>query len=149
MNKEALRLAYILISITLFLPVLAWPLPMLLFDNPMLAKVIEPAWFLSSVVLLICAISMDSMLYIISDRKQAFDAMLWVAIPAMLALYAFQNQNNTWMIALIFLAHSFRSAFPLLQKRENQKLWWLWLAWCRDTTAAVTILLWLSNWKTF
>jgi len=137
-----LRTAYILIHTILFLPVLLWPLPTVIFNNPMLHDIFIPTWLTCIVIQLLVATSMDSMLYPISNFKQAIDATLWVALMAMLSVSTLQKDESAWMFGVLFLAHSLRSAAKLIQAGKQQEAWWLWLAWGRDITTAIVIFIW-------
>ena len=144
MDKKHQQLGYILISIAMYLPVLLWPLPLVLYDNPMLAENIAPTWFLSSALFLLCVVSMDSMLYVFNKQKHALDAMIWVSMFTLMAVFAFQNQHNIWFIAILFFTHALRSGYLLLIGGNNH--WWLWTAWTRDISTAITILMWIDVW---
>lgn len=139
-----LRLAYILISVVLFLPVLLWPLPILIFENPMLADLLLPTWLLCVALLLITSVTMDSMLYGLSNFKQVIDATLWVSFFAMIIISTLQKQDNAWLLGVFFLIHSLRAAFFLLKLADKKKDWWLWLSWGRDTITATIIFFWVT-----
>jgi len=144
-----LRLAYILISVIMFLPVLLWPVPILLSNNPMLPEALKSTWFLSAVLLLTTAVCMDTILYGISSIKQAIDATLWITLFSIIAVSALQNQHNIWIISILFLTHALRSANHLLNTQKTSDMWWLWLAWSRDMLAAVSILIWCALWSIY
>ncbi|MDQ6977807.1 MAG: hypothetical protein Q9M75_06815 [Ghiorsea sp.] len=137
-----LRLAYILIHTVLFLPVLLWPLPTLIYNNPMLHDIFIPTWLICIVIQLLIAVGMDSMLYQVSSFKQALDTTLWVALMAMLSVSTLQKDESAWVFGILFLIHSLRAAFKLIQTENPQTSWWLWLAWGRDITSAIVILFW-------
>lgn len=139
-----LRLTYILISLIMFLPVLLWPVPVLLSYNPMLPEALKPTWFLSAVLLLTTAVCIDTILYGISNIKQAIDATLWITLFAMISIASLQNQYNIWFIAILFLIHSLRSANHLFSAQKRSGMWWLWLAWSRDTLTALSIFIWYA-----
>lgn len=139
-----LRLAYILIHTVLFLPVLLWPLPTLIFNNPMLHDIFIPTWFICIIIQLLVAVGMDSMLYQVSSFKQALDTTLWVALMAMLSVSTLQKDESAWIFGILFLIHSLRSASKLIQAEKHPSSWWLWLAWGRDITTAFTFFVWLS-----
>ncbi len=132
----------------LMMPVLLWPLPVLIYDNPMLADVLVPTWLLCSTYLLFSAVVMDSMLYGISSLKQAVDATLWVILFALLTIVAVQSPGGSWLLAMLFALHSFRSAYRLCWQQESQA-WWLWTAWIRDVIAALTLLVWSILWPVY
>ncbi len=140
--KKHLRLAYILTHTVLFIPVLLWPLPTLIFQNPMLYDIFIPTWLTCIVIQLLVAVAMDSMLYQVSSFKQALDATLWVSLMAMFSVSTLQKHESAWVLGVLFLIHSFRAAYKLMQADHQQTSWWLWLAWGRDMTSAVIILFW-------
>jgi len=140
--KKHLRLAYILTHTVLFIPVLLWPLPTQIFQNPMLYDIFIPTWLTCIVIQLLVAVAMDSMLYQVSSFKQALDATLWVALMAMFSVSTLQKHESAWVFGILFLIHSLRAAYKLMQADHQQTTWWLWLAWGRDITSAIIILLW-------
>ncbi len=142
MPKKHVRVAYILTHTVLFVPVLLWPLPTLIFQNPMLYDIFIPTWLTCIVIQLLVAVAMDSMLYQISSFKQAIDATLWVSLMAMFSISTLQKDESAWVFGILFLVHSLRSASKLMQTGQTQTSWWLWLAWGRDITSAIIILLW-------
>lgn len=134
-----LKSAYIAINIILIAPVILWPLPTLFFDNPMLTDAIIPKWHLSIIILLIAATVMDSMLYSINNTRQVIYTTLWIFVVSILSL---KYQDNTWLLALLFLAHSFRTAYDIML--DKQDYWWLKLSWARDIIASLWLLFWLT-----
>lgn len=141
-TPKHLRVAYILIHTVLFIPVLLWPLPTLIFQNPMLYDIFIPTWLTCIVIQLLVATVMDSMLYQISNFKQAVDATLWVALMAMFSISILQQHKSAWIFGILFLIHSLRAASKLMQSQHQQTSWWLWFAWGRDITSAIIILAW-------
>ncbi len=116
-----------------------WPLPTLFFNNPMLIDAIIPKWHLSIIILLIAATVMDSMLYTINNTRQVIYTTLWIFVVSILSL---KYQDNTWLLALLFLAHSFRALPSLLLSMEHHA-WWTFNAWARDILVASVLFLWL------
>jgi hypothetical protein len=106
----------------------------------MLNEYILPKWSMSMVILLVAAVVMDGVLASFNDQKKITRAILWVAI---MNLLIFQTQNQAWLLAILFLLHSFRSAYFLFTRQEK-KCWWTNLAWLRDITAACSIFFWLN-----
>jgi len=144
-TQQHLRLGYILISIMMLMPILIWPVPMLLFDNPMLPEKLAPSWFLSIALCLLVIVSIDTMLYGIASFKQAIDATLWVSIAAICTMPAVQDQSIV-LFALFFGVHALRSGCRLFM---HQTHWWLWLAWSRDTAIVFTLLLYRNLWISY
>jgi len=142
------KLAYLLTSVILAMPVLLWPLPIFFFDNPMLADVLTPTWLLCSALLLVAAVVIDTVLYGISSFKQAIDATLWIVIFAVLSISAVQSQGGSWVLAMLFALHATRSGHRLFLHTQPQQ-WWLWISWSRDTSAAHILLVWGSVWGVY
>ena len=151
MNKPHLRSAYILISFIMFMPVLFWPVPLLLYDYPVVTatNILKPTWFLSISLLLMTVVSIDSILYGIKSRTQAIFAMLWISTLAMISIIALQNNNHSWLLAVLFLTHSFRSGYRLFFIQKKVPVWLLGLAWGRDITTSLTIFFWLLIFPNF
>jgi len=139
-----LKRAYILIHIVLFLPVLLWPLPIVIFGNPMLADRLFPTWMLCVAVQLMVTVGMDSMLYRVSSFKQGIDTALWVSLFAIFTISTLQRHESAWLFGVLFLIHSFRAAYPLLKAQPSANHWWLSLAWLRDITTTFIIFFWLN-----
>jgi len=106
----------------------------------MMTEAIFFKWHLSMVILLIASVAMDSMLYSIKNNNQVISATLWLFAASMLSI---QHQDDAWLLALLFLAHSFRSGFRLTSK-NNVKEWWLNIAWSRDIGTAIAMMTWLK-----
>jgi len=140
-TPKYLKVAYILTHTVLFLPVLLWPLPTLIFQNPMLYDIFIPTWLNCIVIQLLVAVAMDSMLYKVSSFKQALDTTLWVALMTMFSISTLQKHESAWVFGILFLVHSLRAASKLMRS-EQQTSWWLWLAWGRDMASAIVILVW-------
>jgi len=136
-----LKTVYIFISIILFMPILIWPIPMLIYHNPVLNEFILPKWSMSMILLLVTSVVMDSLLYCIREPQKITNAIIWVAAISLLIL---QNQNQVWFLALLFLLHSFRAAYILLQHKETS-YWWSTFSWGRDITTACIIFLWQAT----
>jgi len=101
-----------------------------------------PTWLTCIVIQLLVAAAMDSMLYQVSNFKQALDATLWVALMTMFSISSLQKHESAWIFGVLFLVHSFRAAHKLMQTEKLQASWWLWLAWGRDITSAAIIFMW-------
>jgi hypothetical protein len=124
----------------LLIPIIIWPIPMMIYQNPMLNEYILPKWSMSMVILLVAAVVMDGVLASLNQPKRITSAILWVAIMSLLIL---QTQNQAWLLAMLFLLHSFRSAYFLFTTQE-EKCWWTNLAWLRDTSSCIIVLLWIA-----
>ena len=118
-----LKRAYILINIVLCIPVFLWPLPILIFENPMLVSKLMPTWTICVAVWLLIAVSMDSMLYRVLSFKQAIDSALWVSLFAILIISTLQKYESAWIFGVLFALHSIRAAIHLLKANRSAKDW--------------------------
>ena len=144
-SAKHIKLTYIFISIVMSLPVLLLPVVMFIFHDPMITDTLAPIWAICIALLLMTSVSMDTLLYGAQSLKQAFYAILWVCLSAILIVSAIQNQNDFWLLGILFLVHSQRSGYHLLIRDESSNFWWLWSAWSRDITAVVIIFIWLKT----
>jgi hypothetical protein len=112
----------------------------MIYQNPMLNEYILPKWSMSMIILLVAVMVMDGVLASLNQPKKLPSAILWVAMMNLLIL---QTQNQAWLLAMLFLLHSFRSAYFLFTTQEKE-CWWTNLAWLRDITAACSTFFWLS-----
>ncbi|MDX8380918.1 MAG: hypothetical protein R8M14_02260 [Ghiorsea sp.] len=135
-----LRTAYLFINILLFAPVLLWPIPMMIYENPSLNEFILPKWSMSIIILLVTSTVMDSILQYLGNPKKLTQSILWVG---MINLLIFPNQNQVWFLAALFLLHSFRSAYILYQNSQELQAW-VGIAWARDIIMACIIFLSLA-----
>ncbi len=135
---------YILIHLVLFIPVLLWPVPAMIFQNPMLMDSIMATWLICIAVQLMVSVSMDTMLYPFTSFRQSMEAALWVCVFAIATISQLQRLDSAWLFGILFLMHSVRAAH-LLMGEKNNVYWWLWLAWGRDIASATVIFLW-SAW---
>jgi len=140
-TPQHMRTAYLFINILLFAPVLLWPIPTIIFDNPMLNDVVIPKWHLSIIILLIASLAMDSILSRFQNSNQAIYTSLWIALVGFIII---QNPNQHWLFALVFLTHAMRSGYYLYLDQCKQK-WWLWPAWLRDISATMIIFVWSNQ----
>lgn len=140
LSPQHLKFVYTGISIILVAPILLWPLPALFFDNPMLMDAVLPKWNLSIIIMLVTCITMDTVLYGINSLKQSIHAISWLTIPSIIII---QHQDYTWLLAVLILAHSLRSAYMLLFCMEHTS-WWVNTAWLRDIVTVIIVLTWLQ-----
>lgn len=102
--------------------------------------VVLPKWHLSIIIMLVTCITMDTVLYGVNSLKQSIHAISWLTIPGIIII---QHQDYTWLLAVLILAHSLRSAYMLLFCMEH-KSWWVNTAWLRDIVTVIIVLTWLQ-----
>ncbi len=136
--QQQLKTMYLLIHLILFIPVLLLPVPILIFQNPMLNEFILPKWSVSITLLLMTSAVMDSFLHHFNQQEKVLSAILWVSL---LSLFILQNLGNAWFLALLFIFHSMRSTFILFKNSvaDTKPI----LPWLRDSSVALVIFLWL------
>jgi len=137
-NQAHLRSAYIAINIILAAPVLLWPLPLLLFDNPLLPQLIIPTWNICIIILLMSAVSFDTLLLMPLNKEKALSSTLWIVF---MSLFIIQNYDHTWFLACLIFIHSLRSVQLILKGASSNKSL-LYFAWVRDVSISSSIFLW-------
>ncbi len=138
-QQQQLKTIYLLIHLILFIPVLLLPIPILIFQNPMLNEFILPKWSVSITLLLMASAVMDSFLHHFNQQEKVLSAVLWVSL---MSLFILQNLGNAWFLALLFIFHSMRSAFILLKKSMDDTK--PYMPWLRDIATSLIILCWLQ-----
>jgi len=111
-----------------------------MIDNPILEDKLFSAWVLVIAIQLMVTVSMDSMLYRISNFKQTINAFLWVSLFTLLVISTVQEHKSAWLLGILFLIHSLRAASRLINAEKASHQWWLWFAWKRDILAACIAL---------
>lgn len=132
--------SYAAISIALLLPVLAWPLQSLHDGGLNPGAAYHNLWLMSAAALLICAVTADSILLYRPNSLWPFFASAWILLISMATSTALRLSSGALILALLFAAHALRSALRLW---SDDKSWWLWLAWSRDSIASLSIFIWL------
>jgi len=135
------KASYTAISIALLLPVLAWPLQSLLDGGLSPGAAYHSLWLTSATALLLCAVTADSILLYRPNSLWPFFTSAWILLISMSATTAIRfEESGALILALLFALHALRSALPLWR---DDKDWWLWAAWGRDTVSALSIFTWL------
>ena len=81
---------------------------------------------------------MDSFLYHFNQQEKVLNSVLWVSLTS---LFILQNLGNAWFFAILFLLHSVRSAFILLQKGKTNETM-TYIPWLKDIMASLIIMCW-------
>lgn len=140
-----LRITYLLVNLMLFLPVIMWPLSVWLSSNVSLASQVFPVWLISLGILLMVMVCFDTILYGASNKTEAINAALWIAIYGLFTAFALSQSAPVELLAGLFFIHSLRSAFRLFrQQKVTGDTWWWWVAYARDLAATLIILFWIT-----
>lgn len=134
---------YILVSVMLSVPVFFWPLLIFIGMTPSFGVDVVAYWLLAAGVVLVAAVVADSVLLGCSTYLLSVSSMLWVLAATYTVALAIRHDESAWLLGLLFLLHSFRSAYLMWQGRSD---WWLWPAWCRDMALSVAVFGSLSFW---
>jgi len=133
-------LVYIAISATLLLPVLLWPILPAFTDNGLNAdQNIHQIWLIMAALLLICAVTADSMINYRPDTLWPAFACSWILLATLGISTALRLPAGGWLLALMFAIHSLRAMYALWRNKQH---WHLWPAWGRDTLASVALFIW-------
>ena len=106
----------------------------------MLNDLILTKWSASITLLIMTSAVMDSFLHHLNQQEKVLSAVLWVSL---ISLFILQNLGNAWFLALLFILHSMRSAFILLQKDKMNDAK-PYIPWLRDIAISLIILCWLQ-----
>jgi len=132
--------SYAAISIALLLPVLTWPLQSMHDGDLNPGAEYQNIWLISSAALLLCAVTADSILLYRPNSLWPFFTSAWILLISMSTTTALRIDSGALIFASLFAVHALRSAIRLW---KNDKSWWLWLAWGRDSVASLSIFIWL------
>jgi len=139
--------AYLWMSIALAAPVFIWPCFLVLDFTPAFGVSIEQNWLISACCLLLASIVSDSILGYKNRLRDALNLALSVMIATSVISFAIRNPDSSWLIACLFGLRSLQAAYTLaFQKTTNDLPWWVWMAWWRDSSTAITMLLWIAFW---
>jgi len=132
---------YAAISIALLLPVLFWPLTLWGAASLDPAMDVEKIWLAAGIVLLLSALTADSVLSYKPHTLSPMFAAFWILLGSLTASLALRWEQGAYILAAVFAMHAFRSGRKLWHHDQS---WWLWTAWSRDTIAALSFFIWLS-----
>jgi len=138
--------AYLWMSIALAVPVLIWPCFLILGFTPAFGVSIEQNWLISACCLLLVSIVSDSILGYQNRLRDALNLALSVMIATSVISFAIRNPDSSWLIASLFGLRSLQAAYTLAFQKEADLPWWVWMAWWRDSSSAIMMLLWLAFW---
>ena len=129
------------LSVALLLPVLFWPLTLWGAGSLDPAKNIHQIWLSAGIVLLLCAVTADSVLGFRLQGMSPLFASFWILIASLAVSIALRWEQGAYILAAVFALHALRSGTKIWR---HEKLWWLWIAWSRDTVASLSFFIWLG-----
>jgi len=121
----------------LALPIIVRPL--LLFFDRYGSISVDASLGLSTSLLLIVVVVVDSLLTGVSSVRLLFFHTLWIGCGFLVASIAWSFQQGLFFLGLFFSLHALRSAIPLWC---GNRAWWYWPAWIRDAATAVVLFGW-------
>ncbi len=135
-----LRTSYAAISIAMLLPVLIWPLQTIIDDSHNPGLDMRYIWFIAASALLLCAVTTDSILAYQPNTLWPFFTTAWIFLISMAISTALRVSFGAYILACLFAIHVIRSAIRLWR---DDKSWWLWTAWGRDSAASLGLFTWI------
>jgi len=134
------QIAYAAISTAMLLPVIFWPLQTINNHGSASGLNIHDIWLLSAAALLLCAVTTDSILSYQASTLWPFSTTAWIVLASMAVSTAMRVDFGPHVLAAFFGIHALRSTIRLWKDDKN---WWLWTAWMRDSTASLSMFIWL------
>ncbi|ATX82728.1 hypothetical protein Ga0123462_1886 [Mariprofundus ferrinatatus] len=129
-------ISYVAISCALLIPVIVWPLQGM-GDGSL---EFEAVWLVTASVLLVCAVTADSILYHQPDSLWPYFATAWILSTSFFVSLALRAETGIYILASMFSLHAVRSGYRLWHDGND---WWLWPSCIRDAVAALTIFGWI------
>ncbi len=134
---------YLLISLALAIPVLVWPLTLLIGSASESGGIVEKNWLISASLLLLAVTVSDSVLSGARSLRQMLLHSVWIAITVAVISVVLREFAAAHLLGAMFFLHAMRSATALWLDGSG---WWLWPAWIRDAVVAMAIFLWIILW---
>ena len=128
--------SYAAVSGALLIPVLVWPLQSIGSGSADFASI----WVITASVLLLCAVTADSILYHQPNSLWPYFTTAWILTTSFIVSLALRSEPGIYILAIMFCLHAARSARRLWHGADN---WWLWAACARDALAALAIFAWI------
>jgi hypothetical protein len=141
LEKDFRFYTYLLISLTLAVPVIL--LPLSLFIAPTMGAAVEKSWLIAACLLLLAAVVSDSLLTGVASFRQMLLHVIWISITVAVVSLVLRDSEGAYLLGMMFFLHALRSAASLWRHDSD---WWLWPAWLRDMSMALSIFLWLVLW---
>lgn len=133
--------AYVLVSFLLAIPLLLWPLSLVVQLESSFAVTIANNWAVSVAVMLLAVTVIDSFFSGAKSSGQLLAHVAWVVVTTAVLSKIIYASNSAYLLGLMFFTHSFRSSSLLWQGEING---WLWPAWIRDSSMAMLLLFWAT-----
>jgi|UPI0003A5DB61 hypothetical protein len=146
---------YLWLGIGLLAPIVLLPLRLAFGDgSPAFGVIIESRWLLLGGCLLLVACAADTTLSLVERYQRdgeigalvAYCAASWVFVFVLLVPFITSSPAHGWWLSALFAVHAWRAGLALWR---GQTQWWLWYAWWRDCTAAVSLFFWLAYWPVY
>ncbi len=144
---------YIWLSIALLTPILLLPLRLTYGGGtPAFGVNIELRWLLLASCLLLVAVTADLLLRLINHSSDhasrslpwsMYASAFWILVVCTAIPYIVVQPSLVWYLAALFLLHACATGFSLWRGDDG---WWLWCAWWRDMTCALSLLVWPAYW---
>jgi hypothetical protein len=141
LKKDFRFYTYFLISLALAVPVMFWPLS--LFIAPAIDGAVERSWLIAACLLLFAAAVSDSVLAGVASFRQMLLHAIWISTTVAVVSLVLRESEGAYLLGMMFFLHALRSATSLWRHGSG---WWLWPAWLRDMSMALSIFLWLALW---
>jgi hypothetical protein len=141
LKKDFRFYTYLLISLLLAVPVMFLPLSLLI--TPTMDVVVEKSWLIAACLLLLAAAVSDSVLAGVTSLRQMLLHTIWISIIVAVVSLALRESEGVYLLGMMFFLHALRSGISLWRHSSG---WWLWPAWVRDMSMALSIFLWLVLW---
>ena len=138
--------AYLWVSIALLMPVVLWPLFLVFGFTPAFGVSIEQNWVIAASCLLMAATVADSILSYRQQLVHVVISAMWIMVISSVIALVIRNETMTWLLASLFFLRSLHTMLPLWKQQDKNVAWWQWIAWYRDSTASLSIFLWLYAW---
>ncbi|MDX8395894.1 MAG: hypothetical protein R8K22_05730 [Mariprofundaceae bacterium] len=138
--------AYMLINLALAIPLLLWPILLQTGLSPAFGTDVFNNWNVAACCLLIAIVIADSVLTGTHSYTQTLQHALWIILIIASVSLSLRTSSGSYLLALLFIIHSLRSAVPMWQDRA---VWWHRIAWVRDVLTASIMLYWLTHWPSY
>ena len=129
---------YAYFSLTLTLPVIAWPF-IYQFLYPSFSDNFYFSWIVSACMALLIAVVADSICFGTTSLRVTVVSLAWLLLAILFVAISLSHGNSIYLIALMYFLHSLRSCLDLWCGRGR---WWSWPAWTRDSLTSLILFLW-------
>lgn len=141
LKKDFRFYTYFLISLALAVPVMFLPLSLLI--TPTMDVAVEKSWLIAACLLLLAAAVSDSVLAGVASFRQMLLHAIWISTTVAVVSLVLRESEGAYLLGMMFFLHALRSGTSLWRHSSD---WWLWPAWLRDMSMALSIFIWLTLW---